>query len=340
MLFFTKFPERMRHWRTCIMKHSHFIRAVLCFTMLCLLFTFFIPTLTPVSAASQLTGTVNISRPQKNMRGPGYDWDNIHDVLTLDGLNINTTDDYGLRITDNATVILKGKNYIKASKAALTCQGSVTFKGDGTLTLVSDDMGIYFYSSDTSTTARFLEGTFDITAGGDGIRSDSTFLSLTGSNVTIHASNPEHWAIACHSCKLFGGKIIADNAVNASFALEVRGLRMELTAQKPALTSAQKLAITDVAIQAGSSADARKSVDEYNGEFCVSMKSTAVTMGNSIFFGESVPAFVDALLIIFLLLLIAAGIGLPFLRARQKAKKALAAAAEVQNAAPVKKNRR
>lgn len=322
------------------MKHSHITRAILCFTAFCLLFALWIPLATPVSAASQLTGTVNLSRPQKNMRGPGYEWDNIHDTLTLDGLNIDTTDDYGLRITDNATVILKGKNYVKASKAALTCQGSVTFKGSGSLILVSDDMGIYFYSSDTSTTARFLEGTFQITAGGDGIRSDATFLSFTGANVTIQSADADQFAIDCHSCKLFGGKITADNAIRASFSLEVRALNLNVTAQKPALSSAQKLSVSDVSLKAGNSADSLKAVESYSDEYCISTKSTAKSIGTSIFFGDSVSAIVDILLFVVLLLLIAGGIALPIVRARQKAKKALAAAAEAQNAAPVAKNRR
>ena len=65
----------------------------------------------PASAAETVTSTVNIATANKNMRGPGYDWANRTDVLTLDGLNIDTDDAYGLRLpkrdfvlSDNAPI--------------------------------------------------------------------------------------------------------------------------------------------------------------------------------------------------------------------------------------------
>ena len=70
----------------------------------------------PVSAAGAITTTVNIATANKNQRGNGYDWANRYDVLTLNGLNIVTDDAYGLRLPKNCTVVLEGKNYIKASK--------------------------------------------------------------------------------------------------------------------------------------------------------------------------------------------------------------------------------
>ena len=161
--------------------------------------------LVPASrAAAKITESVNLSRPQKNQSGSGYYWDNIHDVLTLDGLYIDTSDEFGMRIPPDATVILKGNSTITAARAALACPGSVTFKGSGTLTLSAGDMGIYFYSTDDSTTARFLEGEFRITSGGDGIRSDFTALSFVGSKVTISAPAADRCAVDARSIKLFG----------------------------------------------------------------------------------------------------------------------------------------
>ena len=64
------------------------------------------------------------------MRGEGYFWDNPkHSHLTLSDLRIDTEDEYGLKITDGATVILKGDNRIKATKAALYIGGNVIFRG-------------------------------------------------------------------------------------------------------------------------------------------------------------------------------------------------------------------
>jgi len=52
----------------------------------------------PASANNPITTTVNIATANKNMRGDGYDWANRYDILTLNGLNIDTEDPYGLRL--------------------------------------------------------------------------------------------------------------------------------------------------------------------------------------------------------------------------------------------------
>lgn len=70
-----------------------------------------------VSAAKTLTEGVSILNPRQNMRGEGYFWDNPKDTLTLSDLRIDTEDEYGLKITDGATIILKGDNRIKADKS-------------------------------------------------------------------------------------------------------------------------------------------------------------------------------------------------------------------------------
>jgi len=278
-------------------------------------------------AAAKITESVNLSRPQKNQSGSGYYWDNIHDVLTLDGLYIDTSDEFGMRIPPDATVILKGNNTITASRAALACPGSVTFKGSGTLTLSAGDMGIYFYSTDDSTTARFLEGEFRITSGGDGIRSDSTALSFVGSRVTISAPAADRCAVEARSIKLFGGTVTADAPLRAALNLEARAMTLDVTAQRSALSAGKKLLFTDVSIAVGASADALTSADEYAGENCVRLRSTARRFGQSVLFGEGVSSVVDILLLLLFVVLIAAGIAVPFLRARRKAKRAREAAA-------------
>ena len=93
--------------------------------------------LLPVSAAGKIDSTVNIAAATKNQTGEGYYWHNPSSTLTLSGLNIETSDAYGLKLKANSTVILEGDNYISASKAALYCAGTVVIKGSGTLTLVS-----------------------------------------------------------------------------------------------------------------------------------------------------------------------------------------------------------
>jgi len=293
----------------------------------CLIFAL-VPRLIPsVEAAAKITDTVNLSRPEKNMRGSGYYWDNREDTLTLDGLYIDTDADYGLRIPDDATVILKGKNYVSASKAAMTVPGNVTFKGNGSLILTSDDMGIYFYSTKDNTVARFLSGSYEITAGGNGIYSTHTALSFVGSDVEIDAPAADKFAILGREVKLYGGEMEMNNSVHATVSLEVRAVELDIESAKAALSSDKTLTIEEVALKVGPNDDALGRADAYNGENCVEAESTLYTLGHSIIFGDSVPMFVDVLIALVLLLLIAAGIAVPFIRSRRKAKAARAAVA-------------
>lgn len=319
-------------------KHTVPARAAVWILALFLLLPVLYLPVTPVSAAAKLTETVNLSRPQKNMSGSGYYWDNRKDTLTLDGLYIDTTDDYGLRIPDGATVILKGKNYITASKAALTCAGSVNFKGSGSLILTSGDMGIYFYSTDDSTVARFLEGTYEITAAGDGIHSEYTSLSFVDGKMNISSASADSFAINGRTVKLYGGSVTADNSIHAALTLDIQALSLRVESGKAALSAGKTLSLNKVAVTAGSAASSMKQTEQYGGENCVSLKSTANTLGTSVLFGENVPKFVDILVILLLALLIAAGIAAPFLRSRQKAKKALAAAAAAEAAQTPRKD--
>lgn len=297
--------------------------------VLCMMLTFLPLFTVHISAAAQITETVNLSRPQKNMSGSGYYWDNRNKILTLDGLYISTSDDYGLRIPAGATVILKGKNYVTASVAALTVPGNVTFKGSGSLHLKSGDMGIYFYSTDDSTTARFLEGTYEVIAGGDGLHSEYTALSIVGGKMSINAPAADKYAILGREIKLYGGNLTMDNSVHASVSLEVQAVDLSVTSAKPALSSDKTLKVDKVSIKSGSAVGSLSSAEEYTGENCISLKSSASNLGSSILFGDSVPMFVDILIVLALLALIAAGIAFPFLRSyrnAKKAKEALAAA--------------
>ena len=76
------------------------------------------------------------------------------------------------------------------------------------------------------------------------------------------------------------------------------------------------------------------------GENCIVLKSTASNLGSSILFGDSVPMFVDILIALVLLALIAAGIALPFLRSYRNSKKAQEALAAVLADEPVSKQKK
>ena len=131
-----------------------------------------------VSAAEVVTSTVNIATANKNKRGPGYDWQNRFDILTLNGLNIDTEDNYGLRLPKNCTVVLEGTNVIKAAKYGVSCSGTVVFKGSGKLIVEAGEIGFYLISQDNTQKIRLVDGKYEIKAGTYGIYSDASDFSF------------------------------------------------------------------------------------------------------------------------------------------------------------------
>ncbi|MBQ5886539.1 MAG: carbohydrate-binding domain-containing protein [Clostridia bacterium] len=281
-------------------------------------------------AVVTITKSINLTNPRMNMTGAGYAWMNLDKTLTLDGLYIDTSDEYGMRIPDGATVILKGNNYIRAASYAMGIPGNVTFKGNGTLTLVGGDAGLYFYSTDDTTIARIMGGNFKITAGGVGIRSEYTTLSVTKGTFDIDVPAKDGVAILGRTLKLHGGKFTAQGPITASQNLEIRAANLSVAADRAALSANRKLTLKDVSLSVGDTADDLRKADSYNGENCIRVKSAANLLGESVLFGEAVPMFADILVIVALAALVAAGIGLPLLRAHRRSKRALAAAAEAE----------
>ena len=281
-------------------------------------------------AVVTITKSISLTNPRMNMTGAGYAWMNLDKTLTLDGLYIDTSDEYGMRIPDGATVILKGNNYIRAASYAMGIPGNVTFKGNGTLTLVGGDAGLYFYSTDDTTIARIMGGNFKITAGGVGIRSEYTTLSVTKGTFDIDVPAKDGLAILGRTLKLHGGKFTAQGPITASQNLEIRAANLSVVADRAALSANRKLTLKDVSLSVGNTADDLRKADGYNGENCIRVKSAANLLGESVLFGETVPMFADILVIVALAALVAAGIGLPLLRAHRRSKRALAAAAEAE----------
>ena len=326
-----------------MIKHALF-KSTAVLLALCFLFAFAIALPQPVLAAAKITETVNATLFIRNTSGSGYYWDNRYDTLTIDGLYIDTSDEYGLKVPAGATIILKGNSYIKASHAALALAGTATFKGSGSLTLVSDNMGIYCYATDQTSVIRVLEGTYDITAGGDGIYSTNTSISFVGGKWKISAPTATAYAVNGTDLKLYGGKITADNSIHASVSLDVQAIDLTVTSEKAALSSDKALRLLDVSVSAGDTASSLSKADEYAGENCVTLRSTHKNVGKSIFFGDAVPKFVDYVVLVLILALVAAGIAVPLARTHKKAKAALAAAKAAEEEAEAarraaKKNR-
>ena len=305
-------------------------------TAILLLLPTFVCAIPQADAADVITEPVNLTNPRKNMYGSGYKWMNLENTLTLSGLRIETDGEYGMRIPSDATVILEGDNYISAESFALGCPGNVTFKGNGSLTLIARDTGLYFYSTDDATTVRVLGGSYYISSGDVGIRALAGTLSVIDGKFEIDALNGDGYAINGRNVKLHGGKIKANNTITA-LNLEIRDADITVHAPKAAFFATKKLTFHDVSYKVGDTEASLKKADAYNGENCVALTSAADILGESVLFGESVPMFVDILTVVLLAALVAMGIGLPLWRSHRRSQRALAAAAEAEAAAAAEK---
>ena len=267
-----------------------------------------------VQADNIITKTVNIAVANKNERGPGYDWANRYDVLTLDNLHIDTSDPYGLRLPDNCTVILKGNNTIKASKYGLACSGTVVFKGSGTLTIEAGDIGIYLVSQDSTHKIRLIEGTYTIKAGTYGVYSEYADFSFVGDKMNIEVTGENSSAIRGRRVNLMGGTFSANSSVESTHELAIEGINLDITSNRPVF-EAKILSIKDVAMTSNGSA-----VEEYNGETAIAGKSTAKYVRTSAVFGDSVPGFVDYICLALLAVGLAAAVFGPALHRKKKKK--------------------
>lgn len=280
---------------------------ILSLLTVCMLCVTVLPT--TALAGDPISTTVNIANANKNERGDGYDWANRTDVLTLSGVNIDTDEAYGLRLPKDCTVILEGSNYIKAAKYGISCSGTVVFKGSGSLTIDAGEIGIYLIAQDNTQKVRLIEGKYTITAGTYGVYSEEGDFSFVGDSMDITVGTPDGYAILGRAVNLLGGKFTANAPVETTHQLLVDGLDVNIEANRAAFAS-KNLKVQNIDLGGA----------EYNGESTVSGKSTAKTGGSSMIFGESVPAFVDYILLAVLIIGVAAGIFGPALRRKKKAK--------------------
>ena len=259
------------------------------------------------SAASvTITDTVNIAAARQNMHGHGYDWANRTSTLTLTGVDIDTKNDYGLRLPAECTVVLAGNNYIKAEKYGISCAGNVIFKGKGTLTVDAGEYGIYLISQDNTTKVRVLSGSYSVTAGVYGIYSEYTDFSLAGGRLDIKTNGGS--AIMGRAVNLVGGSVKADSPIECTHSLLIDSVNLDIDAALAAL-SAKNLSLRHL------------DVTEYNGENSIHARAVKRWHSKSAVFGEDVPGWVDFVVFAAFLLIIAACITLPVLRRKKKAKK-------------------
>ncbi|MBE6541637.1 MAG: hypothetical protein E7672_04240 [Ruminococcaceae bacterium] len=259
-----------------------------------------------IAASDTVTTTVNIATADRNMSGPGYYWANRFDTLTLTNLNLDTDEDFGLRLPNNCTVILEGKNYIKAGKYGISCSGNVVFKGNGSLTIDAGEIGIYLVTQDSTQKIRLITGDYTVTAGKYGVYSEAADFSFVDGTMSINMIGDSSYAILGRCVNLLGGKFSANASVETTQELVVDGIDIKIESSNPALAS-KNLKVKNISA-------------EYNGENTINASSTASKSRSSIIFGDSIPGFVDYILLAVFALGIAAAVFIPSLRRKKKAE--------------------
>jgi hypothetical protein len=302
-----------------ILRYTAKLAAVVAFAAIMLLCTSF-----PAAArAEQITQTVSLANARKNQSGPGYFWDNINDTLTLNGLNIDTGDDYGLKLPDNATVVLVGNNRITASKVALLTTGTTIFKGSGTLTLTAGETGIVLADPTNLGKVSFLSGSYKINATGDGIYSDKVRLYIAGGDFEINCGG---YAIRSLQAEINDASVTANGAVYSSEPMVINNAALELTAASgDALQTDKELRISNVKMTAGADAGSASEVTDgvYTGGAYVKTEPTFVRVSYSTLFGGEVPAWVDYVVFAAAATGLAAVIAVPLIMHRRRYHKRL-----------------
>ena len=167
---------------------------------------------------------------------------------------------------------------------------------------------MYLISQDSTQKVRLLGGKYEINAGKYGVFSDAADFSFIGDKMKINVPD-NSLAINGRIVNLLGGRFEANAPIAATHALTLDGVNLKVDASSPALDS-KNLFVKNV------------SIDEYGGETNLNIRSTVTNLGESVIFGETVPEFVDYILLVILLCGVVAGISVPAIY-RKKKKEAL-----------------
>ncbi len=262
------------------------------------------------------TGTINLSNVRQHESGEGYFWDNREKVLTLDGFNLSTSEDFGLKLPDNATVKLVGTNRITAGKYALSSTGSINFIGNGTLILESDDTGLYSYSNNPKHRVRISEGTLKISGKVQAVLSENAEFTVTGGKLEAVGG------INCRTFTAVGGKVYSDGAIHATHQIKISCAEVEAFVKEGAALVSDNLFTTEyVKMHAGNNADSLEKTDSYEGESYFTSVATSKGVRDSIIFGEGTPITVDYLLLGGAVVLVLAALIIPIVVKKNKTRK-------------------
>lgn len=287
------------------------------------------------SAADTITETLNLTLTKQNQRGEGYFWDNINNTLTLYSISIVTDDEYGLKVPHGVTIELQGKSYISASYAALGAQGDVTIKGNGSLMLVSDEIGIDCYAT-TSTVTNLVSGTININSKSYGIKNDSGTVTAIGGDLDIKTrGDADAFSVYAHLVQITGGRIKADASIYSETELRFINVNGDISSARSALISEKDIiTVGQMKMNGGDDGNSLSAIETYSGEKCLKTKSDANRDKGSMILGKEYSQWMDVVLIILAIIVLAAIVGIPLLvryRRTEKLKKRLAEEAERKN---------
>ena len=257
--------------------------------------------------ASALGETVDLSYVRQNESGQGYRWDNRNDVLYLTDINLSTTADFGIKLPAGATVFVEGDCRVTANRYAISCLGSVTFKGTGKLTAEGGECGMYFYGTNRDHKILFLGGDYAVKGENTAIRSDGAELSFCGGKLSLEGKT----AVRGVDVTVSGCELTAAGAIRAS-AFDENG---------PALYSDGRIGLENVRIEAGADGNSLSAADGYAGESAIRLTSTYKRVRTSVLFGEGTPGWVDTLVFIGAGVGVVAALTVPFaVKANKKRK--------------------
>ena len=246
-------------------------------------------TASPVLALGE---TIDLSYVRQNESGQGYRWDNINDVLYLTDLKLSTAADFGIKLPAGATVVVEGDCRVAADRYAISCLGSVTFKGTGKLTAEGGECGMYFYSTNRDHKVLFLGGEYAVKGGDSAIRSDGAEISFCGWKLSLEGKA----AVRGIDVTVTGCEITAAGAIRAAHLLSVNGANVSAFDENgPALASDGRISLENVRIETGADRSSLSSADGYAGENAVRLASTYKRQRTSVLFGEGTPGWVDTL---------------------------------------------
>ncbi len=269
----------------------------------------------PVLGAARITTCVNLLEINKNVSGQGYRWDNINSELTIHGLNVETNDAFGFKVPSGATVIIEGTNIIKAAETALYCEGSITFRGSGKLTLEGGKYGYLNNSARNTERSAFLEAEYNIKGGEASVFSENARVQISGCKMKLSSDG----AYSAKSYELIISSLASlrsDKGLFADNMLEISDSEVEIAANNSALVCDRGVTLRDVEIFS----DGEK-IDSYSGQGSIKTSPTAEHIKRSMIFGDKYPITYDIFVLLGVVVLLSAVIVLPILRHKRKLKR-------------------